>query len=137
MSYPRQQNFPTMPHDSILACEVGHHQYWTTGDHCVFKTLNTCTGCKEDDINLRNIPGFKDWERAVEALLQTLHDGKIVLLTMPSSQAADDATIQRQLVAMFLKEYVEERAKRHHALDLLTSNGLSFDEAWSLLRPSN
>ncbi|NYH26068.1 hypothetical protein [Paraburkholderia bryophila] len=124
-----------MTHKPILACEVGRHQHWTTSDNHVFKTFNTWSGCEEDDINVRDLPQFKRWERIVEAFLQALHDEKIVLVNMDRVQVVDEMTIRRRLVTKFLKEHVEERAKRHQALDLLTTNGLSFDEAYSMLRP--
>lgn len=124
-----------MTHKSILACEVGRRQYWTTSDIHVFKTLNTWSGCEEDEINVRDVPQFKRWKRIVETFLQALHDEKHVLVIMDTAHAADEMAIRRRLAIDFLKEYVEERAKHHQALDLLVANGFSFDEAYSMLRP--
>ncbi|KAK47341.1 MULTISPECIES: hypothetical protein [Burkholderiaceae] len=122
-----------MTHTPKLACEQGHYQYWTTSDVYTFAVFNTRSGCEEQDIELRATPNFERWERFVTAFFEALNHAGESLVAMPNFRPVDHAFLRRRLAAGFLKDYIEEKAKRHQALDVLLKNGLTFDEAWAMI----
>lgn len=108
-----------MTHTPMLACEQGHYQYWTTSDVYTFAVFNTRSGCEEQHIELRATPNFERWERFVTGFLKALNEAGDSFVAMPICRPVDHAFLRQRLAAGFLRDYVEEKSRRHQALDVL------------------